>query len=398
MNNLCFGVFVQLIVDHYVYSLSNEVLSRELFESISPSSEHSKYKKDYLKFFHEQKRNIPENLKGWVSIEPHKTDCKTYFTSVIVPSINPALEIDFYSKLENIIDNDDTIVSRKKSSLHKVLERGDKGQYLYDVFAYAITKPNKDFVTSIEPDHIALISEVDQKCPLCPSHTPFARNTASGTHWRYSITRIYPEFLDTALKSSFDAIKPKPSDPDDIVNKICLCDDCASNYLATPTTAVYDRLLRIKNRVLNNPSSSPIATQELDEKITEILDKLGSTNPTEPVIATSRMKPLKLANKIPDDYYLLIKEIRDDNDTYFWFIKDHISQMDEYRSSFRLIASQIHTSFINLDNLGYDYDRIFNDLIDWILHRVLLPNTYRQAAHIIVSFFVQNCEVFDEIS
>ena len=72
--------------------------------------------------------------------------------------------------------------------------------------------------------------------------------------------------------------------------------------------------------------------------------------------------------------------------------------MDEFKSSFRRIAAQIHTSFVDLDSRGYTQDQIYNDLIDWILHRVLLPNTYRQAAHIIVSFFVQNCEVFDEIS
>jgi hypothetical protein len=28
----------------------------------------------------------------------------------------------------------------------------------------------------------------------------------------------------------------------------------------------------------------------------------------------------------------------------------------------------------------------------------MLPESYRNAAHIVISFFVQNCEVFDEIT
>lgn len=110
------------------------------------------------------------------------------------------------------------------------------------------------------------------------------------------------------------------------------------------------------------------------------------------------MKPLKLIKKIPEGNYLLRKEIHDDNDTYFWFIKDYISQLDECRSTFRRIAAQIHTSFIDLDTRECTQDQIYNSLVDWILQRLVLPSRYRQAAHIIVSFFVQNCEVFDEIS
>lgn len=235
---------------------------------------------------------------------------------------------------------------------------------------------------------------MDHRYPLCLEHTEFF----SKAGYRYTVVRIYPEFLEPALKSLFDAINPKPSDHDDKVNKICLCDNCATDYLHVPTTGVYDRLLRIKASRLNKPSSSHIATKELDEKIKEILDKLGNINPSGFEATSSRMKPLKLVNKIPKDSYLLLKEIHDANDTYFWFIKDHISQIEEYKPSFRRIAAQIHTSFVDLDTLGYQHKKIYNDLIDWILHKVLLPNTYRQVAHIIVSFFVQNCEVSDEIS
>lgn len=398
MNNLCYATFLQLVQQHYSYNISAEELAKNTLEVITPSSEHSKYKKAYLGFFWNRERNIPENIKGRVHEGTYKSKCLNYFQTVIVPNIHSAMEVDFYEKLANLISNDDTIPSKKKASLHVTIEIGNKGQYLNDVFCYAITKPNKDVVTKIGPDHINLLSEVGQRCPLCDKHPKLYFYVNNETLYRYSIVRIYPEFLDPSLKDNFDAIKPKPSSPDDEINKICLCDDCASNYLCTPTTAIYDRLLRIKEKILNNPSSSPIATQELDEKIKEILDKLGSTKPTEPLITSSRMKPLKLVNKIPEDNYLLINEIHNDNDNYFWFIKDHISQMDEFKSSFRRIAAQIHTSFVDLDSRGYTQDQIYNDLIDWILHRVLLPNTYRQAAHIIVSFFVQNCEVFDEIS
>ena len=110
------------------------------------------------------------------------------------------------------------------------------------------------------------------------------------------------------------------------------------------------------------------------------------------------MKPLKIVNKIKPDNRLLIKAIKDDNDAYYNYIKENLSQMDGYKISFRKIAHEVADCFLNLLEVTDDQDEIYNALTQWILDTQMLPESYRNAAHIVISFFVQNCEVFDEIT
>lgn len=236
---------------------------------------------------------------------------------------------------------------------------------------------------------------MDQICPLC--HKSLIETKKNKTIYRYSITRIYPEFLDNNLKDEFDAIRPKPEEPDDSMNKICLCDNCSSNYIYSPDSTTYERLLRLKHQSIFN-SNSKISNFPLEDQIVFILKCLSNTNPEDGLLDNFMMKPLEPCNKIKKENYLLTKAIKDDNDVFYWFIKEHISQLDAVKSSFRTIASEIKSAFLKLNQEGYDQFEIFKQLTDWIMKEHLLPASYYQAAHIIVSYFVQSCEVFDEIS
>lgn len=394
MVNLCYTTFLKLIQEHYSSPIDAEFLGRDVLSSITPDEEHKKFGSAYLSLLWTRKRNIPKEITEFANKPEYKQKCLECFT-YIAGDISEALEDDFYAKLQELIANDDSITARKKNSLHKTFESGNKGKYLTDVFLYAIAKSNKSDNIDVGKDDIELLAEVDQRCPLC--NTDLIKRAKEKTLYRYTITRIYPEYLDSTQKDEYDALKSKPSSPDDIINKICLCDECSASYIFNPSIAIYDRLLRIKKQASFGHLVSSLSDNSLDEKIVEILGKLNLINPDSEPIASSRMKPIKLVNKIKPDNYLLIKAIRDDNDVYYTFIKEKLSQMDEFKSSFRLIASQVRTTFLTLDNEGKSQDGIYQSIIEWILKKMLLPKTYYAAAHIVVSFFVQSCEVFDEI-
>lgn len=396
MTNLCYSTFLNLIQKYYSYDIESELLGRDVLSTITPDHFHPKFSRQYLSLFWTRERNIPTDILGFSAQDVYQQQCYDYFNRFIVPDINPITEDDFYYNLENLISNDDTISPRKKASLHRIIESGNKPKYLTQVFLYALTKPNKSDNISLGSDDISLLAEVDQVCPLC--YTKLIDKKKGKDIYRFGITRIYPEFLDSSLKTEFDAIKPKPEEPDDIINKICLCDDCSTKYIFNPTTAVYDKLVRIKASFGSKPGLSPISNRFIDEQIVEILKKLKATSPADSVLGTLRMKPIELVNKIPKDNYLLAKAIKDDNDTYFYFIKEHLSLMEEYSSTFEIISSEIRASFLVLDRAGHSHDEIYNQLIAWILRKLVLPSSYYHAVHIIISFFVQNCEVFHEIT
>jgi hypothetical protein len=386
--------FLSLIQEHYSSPLDAEFLGRDVLSSITPDTEHKKFTASYLSLFWTRKRNIPKEITEYSNKPEYKEKCLKCFT-YIAGDISEALEDDFYAKLQELIANDDSISARKKNSLHKTFESGNKGKYLTDVFLYAISKPNKSENIEVGKDDVDLLVEVDQRCPLC--NTELIKRVKEKTLYRYTVTRIYPEYLDSSQKDEYDALRPKPSSPDDIINKICLCDECSASYIFNPSIAIYDRLLRIKKQASFGHLVSSLSDNSLDEKIVEILSRLNLIDPDSEPIVSSHMKPIKLVNKIKPDNYLLMKAIRDDNDVYYTFIKEKLSQMDEFKSSFRLIASQVRTTFLTLDNEGKSQNEIYQSIIEWILKKMLLSKDYYAAAHIVVSFFVQSCEVFDEI-
>ena len=396
MVNLCYATFMQLVQEHLSSEVEATQLGKDVFEAITPATEHSKFTPQYLSLFWSRERDIPRAVITASTTSDARKEITDYFATFIVPDINPTLVDDFYSRLEHMISNDDSITARKKSSLH-TLSTGDKAKYLTEVFLYSLTKVNKEVSTKLEADTIPLLSQVDQTCPLC--HEPLIKTVKGKMVYSFTVTRIYPEYLDSSLKSLFDAVKPKPAAPDDITNKICLCDVCSLNYLHDPTVETYDKLLKLKKMsVFEGAASSTLARYELEEQIVDILDKISATDPEGEIIRSFRMKPLDPCNKITKDNYLLIKAIKDDNEAFFWFIKDRISQLDANKSSFTIIASEIRTSFLKLHSEGHTQSEIFEALIEWIMNKHLLDASYRNAAHIIVSYFVQSCEVFNEIS
>ena len=84
---------------------------------------------------------------------------------------------------------------------------------------------------------------------------------------------------------------------------------------------------------------------------------------------------------------------------YYHFVRKHLSELDDAGSNFKIIANQVQNYYLKLArSKGKSQSDIYYDIVDWIMHKLSLSNDYRIACEIVVSFFVQNCEVFDEIS
>ena len=90
--------------------------------------------------------------------------------------------------------------------------------------------------------------------------------------------------------------------------------------------------------------------------------------------------------------------IKTDVDSYYNYLRKQLSDLDDVGSEFRIIASQFQICYEKLSKVMSDQEDIYNRIIKWVLEELGLTEKYYSAARIIVSFFVQNCEVFDEIS
>ena len=394
---LNYSSFMTLLKEHYLATVTAEELARNLLETATGEDDNPNFvDSTYLSRIWNGEREIAKDIREKCEFPSNKRAVYDLFKTVIVDDIVEPLKDDYFDKLASLIDNDETITASKKKSLQNQFESGDLGKYLANVFMYALNKPNKGYVTKLDFDDGRLFEEVDQRCPLCDE--PLFKKRTDRTLYFFSIVKIFPEIASETKKTDFESIHPKPADQNDIKNKICLCNSCAENYMFNPTTDIYDRLYRFKKRAIVNKGIVASASTRLDEEIKDILGNLKECDTEADSFKRLRMKPLKIVNKIHADNRLLIKAIKDDNNAYYNYIKENLSQLDSYKISFRKVAHEVADCFLSLAETTDDLDAIYNGLIQWILDTQMLPESYRNAAHIVISFFVQNCEVFDEIT
>lgn len=259
----------------------------------------------------------------------------------------------------------------------------------------------KDYATN------GLLKEVNFECPLKKKHNKTINliknrkksiNGKSNLIPNYMTLRIYPSGLTKDQKKDFDAIKKEPSNLDDDSNKICVCPACYKEYMLNPNVDDYSYILKVKENLAKTVETGKITSSVIIEnQINDILGRLCNLDPSE-IEAKLRMKPLSIANKIlPKNIDLNTKVSQ--NIEYYFYIQKLFSSLDEKRSVFNIIAKEVETCFLKLEAYDNDQNYIFDALVDWILEKSgLNKSTYRCASEKVVSFFIQNCEVFHEIS
>ena len=107
-----------------------------------------------------------------------------------------------------------------------------------------------------------------------------------------------------------------------------------------------------------------------------------------------KYKSLKIDNKIEDKYSLLKRKIKHYVSEYYLFIEEQLRNLDEKEKKFKIIANQINTAYLSC--CTEDKDDVFNNIVNWLNSKDVTLNY--DACVIVVSFFVQNCEVFDEVA
>ena len=81
---------------------------------------------------------------------------------------------------------------------------------------------------------------------------------------------------------------------------------------------------------------------------------------------------------------------------YYIYVQQLFNELDGNNGfRFDVLSSQIKAIFLKFDDLTKDYSAIYDNLVDWLQ---LKTDGSKEACEVIISFFIQNCEVFHEIS
>lgn len=134
---------------------------------------------------------------------------------------------------------------------------------------------------------------------------------------------------------------------------------------------------------------------EIENAISEIILRLSKM----PENYTSQLayNPITIDKKIETKYTMLKKDIKNNVVNYYSYIKEQFKELSQSDASlFERLAKEIKYRSDNLINEGNSQEVVFNKLVDWLKEKA--TTTQETACRAIIAFFVQNCEVFYEIT
>lgn len=333
--------------------------------------------------------HVPDGIKQ-ASLLPNVIDeAIKYFRDKVVKDLNPHLKDDTINNVIRLISVDSTIPDSKKKSLIAYHTAGDDARFLAEVFLYAVNRPNKKVNETIEYEDAPLLAEANYECPLC--HNKLVDTVKGKAIKKYRITQIFPDNLDAATATAFNAAYPVPSKLDNTENLIALDENCSDRYLLSPTVDEYKKLHEIKETISRNyATKSAVNSIQLEEDIRTVLDALSQIKDVSELVKLE-YDALHVDEKFEPENFILKNETQLQVVMYYRYIEKVFSESD---ADFDMIAAEIKISSQKLEKSGMTQAEVVSQLSEWIRNKSGLRADRQLACNIVVSFFIQNCEVF----
>lgn len=247
-----------------------------------------------------------------------------------------------------------------------------------------------------QEDLLAYIQEAGCRCALCGKK--LIKMSSGKVTYTCSVTRITPSSLNSIEINALakeGIYLPEACSTDDF---IALCPNCNKDYLASPDKDSVKHLLEIKRTLQRRSAAADrLGRCDIEEEIEMVLEGLCALDPKE-IEANLRLDALALKDKIEDSEPLLRVRIGTDVARYYRFVEDGLRRLSEGQGfGFdRTIAAQVQMAYLAAASFNSSQSAVYEALVDWLKEKA--PACERVACEIIISFFVQNCEVFDEIA
>lgn len=337
------------------------------------------------------RRDVPSDINTALETEDGRANLRIFFNNVFLKDHKKRPElISLKPRLKTLIESCDED-DETKSNILNILENNDLAYALSYIFIFASHQPNKETESNITEKNLQNIFDVDKKCPLCGKPLILKENRRE--IYLFESIPIFPNNATTEFKEILKSIHPEPQKD----TEIPLCPRCAADYLFHPTIESYDILWETNNRIkLGDKIEKAKYEVNLDIQLQEIISKLKTLELTTEELQTLRLSPVNIKKKIINNAPLE-HSINSDLD-YFNKIQELLSDLDSDEASFDTIASEFKTIYQKLKLKTNSQSRIYDTIIDWVLEKLSLDEDYKPAAKLVVSFFVQDCEVFDEIT
>ncbi len=254
----------------------------------------------------------------------------------------------------------------------------------------------KDICRGDENKLTELVIDEGNACPLCGSK--LVVNRSGKSVYRCRAVQTLPPDVRTDYRAERDYQEALPAGTEAFADiaELVLCRNCADKYEEDGGIKAYVSLAQSWEASRTRDSmNAMIADAPLDDRIAAVVQNITAANMDG--TADLRMDPLSLRQKITGDNALLSLKVRTYVTEYYKYIEGLFGDLDdEGRLNFGLIACQVKTFYLSVEEKKAGQPAVFDAVSDWIGKRA--RSSDRAACEALTSFFVQNCEVFDEIA
>lgn len=244
-----------------------------------------------------------------------------------------------------------------------------------------------------EAENVVLISQVYGNCPKC--YEPLFIEKSRRKYKNYDIAHIYP------LNPSSDEIELLKNEErlsenvNDLDNVIPLCKGCHGEYDIRKTVEEYRKLVSIKRKLIDESRQRDLWKEyPIEDGLEKIIEALYKDDNLD-IECEINMYLKEIDEKLDETISKPTKRkiIYHVND-YYLKIRNILSVIDKKSPDFSTrVSVQIKSYYLKQKKHFNNQHDIFNSMKEWLANKANLST--EDEAEILVSFFVQNCEVFE---
>lgn len=250
-------------------------------------------------------------------------------------------------------------------------------------------------VTFTENETLVLYNEVDGVCPIGSCSEPLIFKKQKNRLKNFEIAHVYPLNPTPHQLKVLVNEERLSSDPNDLDNLLCLCSTCHTKYDKFTTVDEYRAMVALKKRLTaTNQERAAWKGNDVESEIFSILEFLAADPTALSTIVEFEYEPKTIDEKADDTITQLTKrKIKQNVEDYFSAIKQKFQEIDSRKPlTTEVIASQVKTYYTKMRQQYTSQNEIFQAMVAWL--HIKTNQTSREGTEIIVSYFVQNCEIF----
>lgn len=194
----------------------------------------------------------------------------------------------------------------------------------------------------------------------------------------YEVTFIDPSVSETRME-----------------NLIALCPTCYSKYITGRKDEQVQRLLHIKKNLVDDyEAKETVSMQKVEDGIRKVLEKIPKMQV--PANIDLNYNPVTLRQKIATDNLMLYLKAKTNVNVYYNAVQEAFTELNAERVlRYKPFCLQVRMTYVNLSEMGLSQDEIFEKMVDWLQDAT---HENRSSCEVIISYFIQKCEVFDVIT